>query len=902
MRTIRAFVALALLLTATPAIAGHQASEGELATRWTRHGFNEAWELATSDLDGDGHTEIVYGGRKLAIVDEQSLRRGPAARTIAWNHEDTNQLDGGDNVWTTGIELVGDGTAYVTTSDTDAYKIDLNTGDKQWHDPRTGAWFSNGLAVFDAPGDSIPDVFPTGGTRALSGADGSILWEGILPRLSKFATGAQLDGDPARELIVAADPSGVAIGQPTLFGVDGNGSILWSFVPNSIVESLTAGDVDGDGLNEAIVGTATGYIYVVGSDGSLLWAAFPGLGVVENVVATNNDGDPGDEVFATYHTPLADAPAFSVLGYDNSGAQLWRHIVDQLPSSLRAAELDEDPEPELLVGMGTHLQLDTSGAALALETGVDDLVREKWRVETAQQVMSFDVARIGGERAVLVGSADAVLRGVKPGTGELSWQWSAGGYTFSVATGDVDGDGVDEIAKSGTDGVLVLSDSTGRELWSRRIASGNNGIVRGLDMGDANGDGEDEIAVAGTSFSSEEAGVVELYEGDGTRLWTNSFFGGSEEVEIADLDRSGTAEVVASEQEGLDGECALNTYSYDGTPVWRTPVSNCLVVTLDTGNMDADPELEIAYGDRTLASQPHLALLEHDGSITWNLGITDQVFWVEAIEGGMVHGGFGQGQLGAITRRDAQGGITWRTMLPDDPQFRSASRFATLIPNDSGFDIAATADDGAVYRLAGGDGAIAWGTRLEPNDIRFQDRHQSGPVVYIPPQGDRDARLVTGQYRTGRRRAQSFALTLDGAIVGSAPMEGEAQAIAPVRYADGVIGAIVGAGLAIYAFDACPGCSGAEEATPTSLALAVTGQQPRLVLAATLTETAAGQPVADQPVEFYSGDTLLGTARSGADGVAVIEVPPRYGGGKRTFRAVFHGSDTYVSSEATASS
>jgi outer membrane protein assembly factor BamB len=368
----------------------------------------------------------------------------------------------------------------------------------------------------------------------------------------------------------------------------------------------------------------------------------------------------------------------------------------------------------------------------------------------------------------------------------------------------VDGDGIDEVAKSGEDGVVVLMDHRGAERWSREVDVDDHGIIRGMAMGDVDGDGDAEIAVAGTRYAAEQGGVVEVYDGNGTRLWSTLLSGASEDVEIADLDGDGRGEVVAGEAAGLDAECAVDAFEpLTGAVRWRTPVSGCLVPVIDIGNVDADAAPEIAYGDRTLASQPHLALLEADGSTTWNQGITDQVFWIEAIPGGLVHGGFTFGQLGAVTRRDAAGAIQWHTTLPDDQQFRSANRFATLVPEaGEGFSIAASADDGAVYLLDGQDGGMVWGTRLEPRELEFADRHPAGPIVLLPAHSGKDPRLVVGQYRTGRRRAATFALDLDGGIVGSAPMEGEAQAAAVLHRPGARALAVMGAGLGLYAFEA----------------------------------------------------------------------------------------------------
>ncbi|MDQ3991814.1 MAG: carboxypeptidase-like regulatory domain-containing protein, partial [Actinomycetota bacterium] len=88
---------------------------------------------------------------------------------------------------------------------------------------------------------------------------------------------------------------------------------------------------------------------------------------------------------------------------------------------------------------------------------------------------------------------------------------------------------------------------------------------------------------------------------------------------------------------------------------------------------------------------------------------------------------------------------------------------------------------------------------------------------------------------------------------------------------------------------------------PTAMALAVSGNGVKRMLAATLTDPAAGgAPVAGRLVEFFAGEQLIGAATTGDDGVArhPADVVPR---GRRTYEARFGGDAEYGASSATAS-
>lgn len=118
--------------------------------------------------------------------------------------------------------------------------------------------------------------------------------------------------------------------------------------------------------------------------------------------------------------------------------------------------------------------------------------------------------------------------------GEHRWDLVLPGFAFDLATGDLDGDGRDEIVVAGADGVVTVADSAGRKIWSADLQApvyqvavarldgrqpvvlaggvsrcvtafspegklvadaGLAGAVRFLRAGDFDGDGRDEVAV-----------------------------------------------------------------------------------------------------------------------------------------------------------------------------------------------------------------------------------------------------------------------------------------------------------------------------------------------------------------------------------------------------------------------
>jgi Tol biopolymer transport system component len=85
----------------------------------------------------------------------------------------------------------------------------------------------------------------------------------------------------------------------------------------------------------------------------------------------------------------------------------------------------------------------------------------------------------------------------------------------------------------------------------------------------------------------------------------------------------------------------------------------------------------------------------------------------------------------------------------------------------------------------------------------------------------------------------------------------------------------------------------------TAMSLEVEGRGVQRVFEARLWE--ADDPATGIPgrtIEFFADGTAIGTATTDEEGVATIQAPPRYRGGRHTFEAVFAGDDLYLSSSA----
>lgn len=911
---IAAVVAVSCYAPPRPASASHAPDTGALETRWVAPGFAEGWDVAAADLNGDGDDEVIYGGRKLAALDADSVRTRKPRWSVAWNHvPEDDVLDGGDNSWVTGIEMqdiTRDGVPdpLVTTSDTDAYAVDGSTGRKLWHNPQTGAGLSFGFAVVDADIDGVADMFPTGGTHAVSGATGEELWQAPIPKGARWVSGAELDGEPGRDVIIGITPPGAgtnpgtivpSLTAKTVFAVSSTGELLYDFAPVSGVRSVVGADVTGDGVDETVVGTFNGVLYVLSRTGQLLWSA-TSSGAIENLVAVDVDDDGRQEILLSSASVVGESTTSHVAALDDTGAPLWTHPTGGRVATMEAVNLDDDPATELLVGGGSG----DGGFAMGLETGIVTATRQNWRRETYQRVKSVAVARQDGRLLALLGSEDSHLRAVTAENGAEVWKYVAGQYVQSIDAGDLDGDGADETVTVDDSGNVIATDGRGGLRWARRADVSNNGTLLSVAVDDLDGDGRDEVAVTGWRYGSSDSGVAELFTGDGALIWSRLLPGNGEDVLMADLSGDGVKEVVVAESSGIDGDCTVSALSSEaGDSLWRTRISACLIPTITSGDTNSDGRVDIAYGDRTLVTQPHVAILEADGSTRWNLGIGQQVFWLQALPDGVVHGGYGAQTRGDVTRRDGEtGAARWQTTFEADPDLGSASRFASLVPDQDGdgvFEVAASSDDGTIRLIDGGSGTERWRTPLESADRPMTQRHQTGAPVYVPSQAGRAPALIVTQYGLHRKRARTFSLSLTGQVTGSIPMEGEADGGAvPFGFPDGVLGAAVGAGLGTYAVSACAGC--VVGAQPTELTLSFRRVKGSTEVVATLVDAASSEGIADVPIDFALNGIPVQEVDSDAAGRAVIVLGRDRAKAGDVVTATFAGDDSHLPAETSA--
>jgi hypothetical protein len=190
----------------------------------------------------------------------------------------------------------------------------------------------------------------------------------------------------------------------------------------------------------------------------------------------------------------------------------------------------------------------------------------------------------GAPRTLLATTREGGLLWVSP-EGKMLKRLDFASALNDVAAGDVNGDGVDEIAIARQDGNTTLLDAGGNELWSRKLQYYRRPpYVNLVRMGDLNGDGKDEV------ISGAENWRFYAYDGTGKQLWQYETVHPSRSGAIADLDGDGKKEVVAGTH-----YYTSTVLSDEGKRVWSYRLGP-IAYDIAVGNFDGDKTRGVVFG------------------------------------------------------------------------------------------------------------------------------------------------------------------------------------------------------------------------------------------------------------------------------------------------------------------
>ena len=348
-----------------------------------------------------------------------------------------------------------------------------------------------GVASGDFDGDGFADLvfaYPTADVSGIDRAGRLSVLYGL-----RRATPATRMFDPARRQVLTEDTADVegAVGAGHLFG-----------------RGLATGDFDGDLYDDLAVAVpgasrAANVTVIFGSREGLRGEGSTSVagGRLRELAAGDFNGDRIDDVVVTEaltQSALGDPPSRVEIYYGSRGGPTPRGAQSITPDSFR------DPFSQFLGTLGPLAVGDVEG------DGYDDLALG------APDAIFASTAPVGSV-VLLRGSPSGLL-----GPGQVVMD-SDGCYGFScgtsIAIGDFDGDGRDDLSVGASDEDLVRvypgTIGGGVDQARRTFLSGPFGSARQFFAADVDGDGRDDLVVADPNADGQTGRVVVDYGGAG---------------------------------------------------------------------------------------------------------------------------------------------------------------------------------------------------------------------------------------------------------------------------------------------------------------------------------------------------------------------------------------------------
>ncbi|MCA9413273.1 MAG: PQQ-binding-like beta-propeller repeat protein, partial [Candidatus Omnitrophica bacterium] len=291
-------------------------------------------------------------------------------------------------------------------------------------------------------------------------ATGEMIWEYDGGWTKRLISGASLSFNAVKEgaAILIGNPDG------TLHCLDArSGRKLWATQVGEIswTNAIWA-DVDGDGRDEAVAATRQQVITCLRSDGSVLWKYPKGESsrpsrISSTISAADVDGDGASEVFFC----SLDGP----VALDGNGDLLWETpLGDYYLGSLVLGDADFNGSPEVY-----SCSVDES-ALVAFDARTGECI---WRAQMRESEHSTSGSSLAlgdldfdGQQEILVGDETGAITCFDC-RGGFQWLYQGTPKTrAALSLGDVDGDGDIEILAASGDRTLTCLDSRGNLEWS----------------------------------------------------------------------------------------------------------------------------------------------------------------------------------------------------------------------------------------------------------------------------------------------------------------------------------------------------------------------------------------------------------------------------------------------------
>ena len=282
---------------------------------------------------------------------------------------------------------------------------------------------------------------------------------------------ADLDGDGAPEILVAASAQAVAL--------SADGTLLWRHALNGLCNDINAGELDVSPGLEVVAASSEDAIHLLDARGTLLRSQS-----VMAVPRTRHYGETPQQplaasIYNTDGTPrvFVSTQNYDIITYDAKLARLavTRNITQHGGMEFHAADVNGDGKREVFC-------TDHYGFFNA----VSPEGKKVYRYYTSIGDMQAAVGDIGGDGVMeaVYGSSTgdllclAFTKGGVGGRGGAVWRFDNYGYPVNrLRIADADGDGKNDVLVASGTGYVYALDGAGKALWRTRVGADVRDVV-----------------------------------------------------------------------------------------------------------------------------------------------------------------------------------------------------------------------------------------------------------------------------------------------------------------------------------------------------------------------------------------------------------------------------------------
>jgi len=551
---------------------------------------------------------------------------------------------------------------------------------------------------------------------------------------------AQLNDDNILDVIAAEYDSDGYDDPSKVYGIDGyDGDTLWTYSLNDGVRSMTIGDINNDGVMDAVAGaskgstTPDGRVHAIdGTDGSQIWAFTPGSSGDTNgdVAIGNFDGDEYPDVAVA----CWDDYVYAING--STGDQLWRTQIGSIfIHAVDTGDVNGDGIDDVAYG---HAYLSGYNNYFGVLNGTDGSVI--WSMTVTDPIVEGgvlleDIDNDGDLEAVF-GNRTGYVSVRNASNGNLEWENKTGpvgsptNYDMFLFSYDIDeDDDLDLIIGNdyGSYYIYAFDGDSNETMW---ISEGLNGFPKDIAFGDVNGD--EKLNIIAATYDR----VQILEASNGTKRWYYSVAGTIATVGCADFDNDTIMDVLAgggAEFSGSDPAKSVWALKTVQSPLlWEFDFGeygNALVIDDLNGDQYFDVVTVCSIDDKAWAIDGE------DGTVLWNWTGTDNLYTVTTGDfdnDGQIDVAVGGNDDAVTALYGNNGTVMWQFTTPGDQIYRKCLK-TTDLNYDGNSDVIAGSDDNSVYAINGSNGVQLWATSFggDVEEIELAQMDGSGPLDVV---------------------------------------------------------------------------------------------------------------------------------------------------------------------------